>query len=85
MWLYGGKKHIGAVALSYPLKNKIKTKLLTVPGHRESELAVALAQKAAKVYQTTALAMVGIHLDKIRLPEIKKILSNAKKIAERLH
>lgn len=85
MWLYGGKKHIGAVALSYPLKNKIKTKLLTVPGHRESELAVALAQKAAKVYQTTALAMVGIHLDKISQKEISTLLGLAMKLIVNIH
>ena len=85
LWLYGGKKHIGAVALSYFQNNKIKTKLLTVPGHREAELAEALAYKAAKAYKATALATVGIHLDGITHLEIKQILKNADKILGRIH
>jgi hypothetical protein len=80
LWMYGGKKHIGAVALSYFQNNKIKTKLLTVPGHREAELAEALAQKAANVYKTTALATVGIHLDKISQKEINTVMELATKL-----
>ena len=85
LWLYGGQKHIGAVALTYLVKKKICSKLLMIPGHRESDLALALGLKAAKIFKVTCLAMVGIHLDQIKPVEIREILKNAAKLITKIH
>lgn len=73
--LTGGKAHIGAAALAYLEKetNQVGVSVITVPGHREDEIAVYGAETICKEIKKTVLFAAGIHLDNISKEEIQEI------------
>lgn len=90
--VYGGTKpHIGAVALSIPrksLKDKRKTSsstsILTVTGHKDDVLAKIIAEKVTSVTGRKTAVAAGIHIEKATESEIKKIIAEAKKCADKI-
>lgn len=73
--LTGGKAHIGAAALAY---SDAETKeatvtVLSVPGHKEEEIARYGAERMSSTCGKTVLFAAGIHLDEISSAEIKEI------------
>lgn len=79
----GGERfHIGACAIAFvqpSLKNPEKltgtVSVMTVPGHKEDELARSAALALAKALQTTVVVTVGIHLEQASKEDIQKLVS----------
>ena len=68
----GGREHIGAVALArYPGPSNVSQ--ISVPGHREEELAVKTALRLSEAMQCTVAVSAGIHFDNLSKTEIEKI------------
>ena len=90
--LYGGDApHIGAVALAQPrpsLQNAQQASstcsVLAITGHKEDELARALALDLAKKLEVTVCVACGIHLDKISPDEIGLALAICDRLAAKL-
>ncbi|MEW9701312.1 hypothetical protein [Paenibacillus sp. SI8] len=78
-WLFlihGGKAHIGAIALAYPHKDNIHSESLTVPGHREEQLAMEIARYAAHELRQAVTVVMGIHIDDATKEEIVEIVES---------
>lgn len=74
----GGTAHFGAAATAYVSDDRIiSTAALSLPGHREEELAVELAKLAARVLNCTVAVLVGIHLEQPSLQDIISIVAEA--------
>lgn len=79
--IYGGDiAHIGAVALAFPFglahdPNTITATVMniSVPGHKEDELARSVALKIAKELKRVVVVNCGIHIDKITKEEIAQV------------
>lgn len=80
--LTGGKAHIGAVATAYVDNGEVKVELITVPGHREDELASELARVACEKYRQTVTAIVGIHIDHATREEIIQMVQVARSLIQ---
>ena len=73
--LVGGKVHIGAAALAYyEFKRKQAIcSVMTVSGHKETEIALDGAERICNHTKKTVLFSAGIHLDDISRDEINEI------------
>ncbi|GAA0349411.1 hypothetical protein [Bacillus horti] len=81
----GGTAHIGAVALASIEDEKAPTvRILTLPGHKETELACELAGLASQALGKTVAVLVGIHLDNPTKLEIEEIVGEARKAMKQL-
>lgn len=74
----GGQAHIGAVATAYPANGTIQVDLITVPGHREDELAVECARLACEKYNKTVTVVAGIHIDQATKEDIKTAVQSVR-------
>jgi|GEM_PF-295357 len=75
----GDEAHIGAVSLALPYRNERGTfsasvSTLTVPGHRDDAISIALAERFAKAFGRTTAAVCGIHFEHASPARIQKIL-----------
>lgn len=77
----GDRPHIGAVALAHPNE---ATSALTLPQHRESELAQEIASQLATRLNATVCVACGIHLDDILEIEIRDVLDMAQALTQKL-
>jgi len=90
--LYGGDTpHIGAVALAQPRPSLQSTEqisstcsVLAIIGHKEDELARALALDLSKKLEVTVCVACGIHLDKISPDEIGQVLAICDRLTAKL-
>jgi gallate decarboxylase subunit D len=80
----GDRSHIGAVAVSQPRPShgeggglSATTSVITLPGHKEDDLARAMASRLAAGLDAVVCAACGIHLDRIRPDELKDVLELA--------
>jgi len=82
--LIGGKEHIGAVAVGLFDKESTRasSSVITLPGHREDQLALQGARQVSKVTGGTAVFTVGMHQDNITAEEIKEIVTVAEKMVQ---
>jgi gallate decarboxylase subunit D len=88
----GGERfHIGACAVGYmhpSLKNPEKStgtvSVMTLPGHKEDELARSAALTLAKALQTTVIVTVGIHIEQATGEDIQKIVTLFKELVAKL-
>lgn len=76
----GDKPHIGAISLAAKTpsikdnsRDTFTTSVITVPGHKETDLAYNAAQQLAKVFETTVVVSIGIHVEGITDDMIKHI------------
>lgn len=72
----GDRPHIGAAALAvvtgsgnHPEKTTVTPTVLSVPGHKEYQLALDAAERLAKDLACTVVVTVGIHIEGIT-PEL---------------
>ncbi|MCE1228633.1 MAG: hypothetical protein LWX11_03985 [Firmicutes bacterium] len=77
----GDREHIGAVALAHP---DMPPQVLTVPHHREAELALELAQRLALHFRCAVSLTCGIHLDGLQPQEIEEALSLGRELVRQL-
>lgn len=80
--LTGGEEHVGAVAVGLfdEKSGRASSSVLTLPGHREEQLALDSAKKVSKATGKTSVVVAGIHIDNISLEEIKEIVSTAEEM-----
>ncbi len=77
----GDREHVGAVALA---QADGSLGALTVPGHREEELARKLAERVSRHAQATVCVACGIHLERIQPSEIADVLALADQLTDDL-
>ena len=84
----GDRAHIGAVAVSQARPShepdggiSATTSVITLPGHKEDDLARAVATRLATGLDATVCVACGIHLDAIQSEEIKKVLELAEELS----
>jgi len=79
----GNKPHVGAVALAIPRISltgrgrSASVSILTVPGHKDDELARPAALKLAASLNCPVTVIAGVHIDDITLQEIGLVRDNA--------
>lgn len=74
----GGTAHIGATATAYVSEDRvIRVDVLSLPGHREGELAAELAKMASLELERTVAVLAGIHLDQPSKQDIEDIVMEA--------
>ncbi|AAM04152.1 TPA: hypothetical protein HA338_16300 [Methanosarcina acetivorans] len=80
--LTGGKEHVGAVAVGTLDKKsgRASSSVLTLPGHREEQLALDSARRISGATGKTSVVVAGIHVDNIIPEEIKEIISAAEEM-----
>ncbi|MFP4654918.1 MAG: hypothetical protein ACLFMM_04480 [Methanohalobium sp.] len=83
--LKGGREHVGAVAVGlYDAGTKISTSsVISLPGHREENIALNSARKISSYTHKTTVFMAGIHLDDITREEIDNIVETSEDIVDR--
>ncbi len=90
--IYGGDKpHIGAVAVAHshpslkdPNKPTVTASLISIPGHKEDEIALSTAKQLASAFRTTVTVTAGMHWDEIDPTGIWKVNRNSKTIIDSL-
>lgn len=78
-WVFlirGGRAHIGAVVIAYTHGDEIHCKSLSVPGHREEQLATEMARYAAHELKQTITVIMGIHVDHATKQDIQEIIES---------
>jgi hypothetical protein len=82
--LTGGKEHIGAVAIGFydEMSQRASSSVLTLPGHREEQLALQGARQVTRATKKTTVFVAGIHQDNISPEEIRDIVSVAGEMVE---
>ena len=80
--LTGGEEHAGAVAVGLfdEKSGRASSSVITLPGHREEQLALDSARRVSRTTGKTAVVIAGIHVDNISPEEIKEIVSTAEEM-----
>jgi hypothetical protein len=80
--LTGGGEHVGAVAVGLfdEKSQSASSSVLTMPGHREEQLALQGARQVSKATKKTTVFVAGIHKDNINPEEIKEIVTAAEEM-----
>ena len=79
IYILGGseKYHIGGIAVCKPGK---KTQFISLEGHYDYIVLQPIAEAACKKYNTTVVALGGIHIDNASKEEIEKLVENCKEL-----
>ncbi len=82
--LTGGREHVGAVAIGLFDENsqRASSSVITMPGHREEQLALNGAKQVSRATKKTSVFVAGIHQDDITPEEIRDIVSTAGEMIE---
>lgn len=73
----GEQPHIGAIIVSQPEK---KPQIIKIASHYDYEVLTPLAEAAQKKYNTTVVAVGGIHIDNASKEEIQIIIENCRRL-----
>jgi len=89
--IWGGKAHIGAVAMAQPrpslaLADRISAtaSVFCYVGHKEDELVKRISEKMAAALGTKVVVAAGLHWDNISSGEIDQIVRNVDALVERI-
>lgn len=74
----GGKAHIGATACAGEGKSGWIREVTELPGHKEGELALELAELAARRLGTIVSVVAGIHIPNATKDEIRLAVEDAR-------
>ncbi|HWQ44419.1 MAG TPA: hypothetical protein VN373_01995 [Methanosarcina barkeri] len=82
--LTGGREHVGAVAIGLfdEKSQRTSSSVITMPGHREEQLALNGARQVSRATGKTSVFIAGIHQDNISPEEIRGIVSAAGEMVE---
>ena len=82
--LTGGREHVGAVAIGLfdEKSQRTSSSVITMPGHREEQLALNGARQVSRATGKTSVFVAGIHQDNISPEEIRGIVSAAGEMVE---
>ena len=85
--IWGGKPHIGAVAVAQPrpsLKNQslrsATASVFCYPGHKDDIVAKEAAEKISSALNTNVTVTTGIHWDDIDEEGIKAVIKNSRQL-----
>lgn len=78
---YGGKPHLGAIAIAEP---GLSAQCIVLPGHKEGPLAQEMADNLASALKCTVSVSCGIHYDEINPDEIGLVLGCADELCQKL-
>jgi hypothetical protein len=79
----GEKPHIGGVALSVPRRSlggekvSCDTWVMPVPGHKDTEVAVPVAEMVSRETGRTVAVAAGIHIDRAEERELRTLVENS--------
>lgn len=73
----GGREHAGAIGIGLFINGKATSSVITLPNHKEDNIAKQGAGKIAKELKTNAVVIAGIHLDNITQEEIDAVVKNS--------
>lgn len=73
----GQQSHIGGVVICQPNE---KSQVIRLSGHLDDIVLQPLAEAACKKYNTTVVAVGGIHIDNANKQEINLIVKNCKEL-----
>jgi hypothetical protein len=79
LYILGGgeKPHIGSVVVKEPNMDAVVVKL---EGHYDYIVLQPIAEKACEKYNTTVVAVGGVHVDNASDDEINKLVENCKEL-----
>jgi hypothetical protein len=82
--LTGGREHVGAVAVGLfdEKSQRASSSVITLPGHREEQLALQGARQVSRATRKTTVFVAGIHQDNISPEEITDVVSAAEEMVE---
>ena len=80
--LMGGREHVGAVGIGHfdEKSQRASSSVVTMPGHREEQLALQGARQVSRATKKTTVFVAGIHQDNISPEEIKDVVSAAEEM-----
>jgi len=85
--IWGGRPHIGAVAVAQPrpsLKDQslrsATASVFCYPGHKDDIVAKEAAEKISSALNTNVTVMAGIHWDDIDEEGIKAVIKNSRQL-----
>ena len=85
--IWGGRHHIGAVAVAQPrpsLKDQslrsATASVFCYPGHKDDIVAKEAAEKVSSALNTNVTVMAGIHWDDIDEEGIKAVIKNSRQL-----
>ena len=85
----GDKPHVGAVAVAHcaPGVNRqdrldVSASVITLPGHKEDEIARMVAMKLAKAFCVNVAVAAGMHWDGISKQGIAAVVENSRRLCE---
>lgn len=90
--LLGGElPHVGTIILSQPrtsMENhentSTTTSMLNLPGHKDDIVAKPVAEKFSRELNQVAVVISGIHVDSATEEDIKILMCNSEKVAQKL-
>jgi gallate decarboxylase subunit D len=89
--LYGGREHVGAVAMAQPrpgISNPEQigatSSVFTYVGHKEDIIAKSMSEELARNLNKKVVVVAGIHWDGLSLQEIKTIADLCDKLAKQI-
>jgi len=77
----GEKSHIGGVVVCEPGK---KTRAVRLEGHFDDIVLKPIAETACKKYETTVVAVGGVHVDNATKKEIALLVKNCRAFIKKL-
>ncbi|RQD84130.1 hypothetical protein D5R95_05900, partial [Methanosalsum natronophilum] len=82
----GGEEHIGSSCMAYfdSFRNLAITSVMSVPEHKEEEIANNCAKKICESTKKTTVFVAGIHLDNITKKEIQDIVDASYYLVDKL-
>lgn len=87
----GDREHIGAMAVSQarpsladPARTSASTSVITLLGHKEDDLAKAMASQLASSLGVAVCVVCGVHLDRITAEELGDVQIMAAELTTRL-
>ena len=87
----GDRPHIGAVAVAQPRPShrgggriSATTSVIALLGHKEDDLARALADRLASALDATVSVACGVHLDQAGPEDLREVLELARELATEL-
>jgi gallate decarboxylase subunit D len=87
--LGGDRPHVGAVAIGIPRpslaargRRSATTSVFAVVGHKEDELARAMATELARRLDAIVVVVAGVHLERARPVDLAQVMRNAQACVE---
>jgi len=78
----GDKAHAGAVAVALPYKKTACSSVISLPEHKDSDLAKPLAERIAKKTKKRVIMIAGLHIDNATEDDIYQLVKNSEKVVD---